>query len=92
MTVAKKKAPRGRPRLYKDGTELYTLRIPKGMAVHIEAAIAHVKLATADVGASKAAILIDALKRRLRALENRDPNTKKTADKIEQAEARLKQQ
>jgi hypothetical protein len=86
MTTAKKPA-RGRPRLYKEGTELYTIRIPKGLAAVIEAAMVKIRLASGERDANKAAILLDGLKRRLKSLENRDPSTRRTIEQIEQAEA-----
>jgi hypothetical protein len=88
MTVPKKPT-RGRPRLYKYGTELYTIRIPKGLADQIEGAMAKIKTASGNRDATKAAILLDGLKRRLKSLENRDPTTRRTIEAIEQAEARI---
>jgi hypothetical protein len=87
--TAPKKVSRGRPRLYKDGTELYTIRIPKGLADQIEGAMAKIRLVSGDGDATKAAILLDGLKRRLKSLENRDPTTRRTIEVIEQAEARI---
>jgi hypothetical protein len=86
MTATKKRA-RGRPRLYKDGTELYTIRIPKGLAAVIEAAMVKIRHSSGDRDANKAAILLDSLKRRLKGLENRDPTMRRMIDQIERAEA-----
>lgn len=69
----KVKRGRGRPRIHPNGTEVVSFRARAGVQVLLQRAIATVKLFNQQVDESDAAIIVEALKVRLKGLENRNP-------------------
>ena len=83
------KRSRGRPRLYRHGTELMSLRVPAGMSMLIRSAIAQLRLQPGCRDAPVATFLLEGLKRQIRSLENQDPLAREALQRIERREAEL---
>jgi hypothetical protein len=67
----KEKKKRGRPKLYPEGTETITIRLPLGMADVVRSAMAAISLASQEPHIPDGIVLIEALKARLLSLANR---------------------
>lgn len=83
------KGSRGRPRLYRNGTELMSLRVPAGMWTLIRSAIAQLRLQPGGRNVPAATFLLEGLKRQIRSLENQDVRAQEALQRIERREVEL---
>jgi hypothetical protein len=87
MSKPKGTRGRGRPRIHPKGTEVVSFRAKAGFKTLLGFVISAVKIANQQTHDSDVAIILDALKVRLRSLENRAPE--RTAKAISAIEAWL---
>lgn len=81
--MVKEKKPRGRPQLYPSGTEVVAFRVPVEIAAVVKGAIARITLANQDTKKPDGLVLLEALRARLRSLENR-PGVQHTISLLDQ--------
>ena len=68
------KRGRGRPRIHSGGTETITIRVPVELKAAIVSAMLAIKLYNQDLRAADGVVLAEALKARLKMLENANPD------------------